>query len=209
MKLAIFGGTGRTGMHLVQQALDQGHEVVILARNPAKITLQHAQLSVIAGDVKDLPKVEQTIAGASVVISALGPTSNEPVYAVSQGMENIIAAAQKQGVRRLIIAAGAGVGDPKDTPGLFHHIMNFMLKLMAKNVLADMTRAVALVRASNLDWTVVRLPMLVDGPHTGTIRVGYVGQGMGPRINRADAAEFMLAQAAQSTFICQSPAISN
>lgn len=209
MKLAIFGGTGRTGQHLVQQALEQGHEVTVLARQPAKIILQHSNLSVVKGYVKDPASVTQALAGANAVLTVLGPTSNQPLMEVSQGMANILAAMQQQGVRRLIITAGAGVGDPHDTPKLFNHVMNFLLKLMARNVLADMSKVVDLVRASDLDWTVVRLPMLTDDPKTGHIRVGHVGQGMGPRIARADIAEFMLVQLTDKTYVRQSPAISN
>ena len=209
MKLTLFGGTGRTGQHLVQQALRRNHQVVVLARNPAKIAVQHPNLSVVKGDVKDPASVEQAIAGADAVLSVLGPTSNQPTLEVSQGMAYILAAMQKQGVRRLIITAGAGVGDPRDAPKLFNHVMNFLLKLMARNVLADMAKAVELVRASDRDWTVVRLPMVTDDPKTGHVQVGYVGQGMGPRIARADIAEFMLAQLTDLTYVRQSPAISN
>jgi putative NADH-flavin reductase len=209
MKLAIFGGTGRTGQHLVQLALEQGHEVTVLARNPAKITQQPPNLSVVTGDVKDRARVEQVLAGANAALSVLGPASNRPVREVSQGMANILAAMQAQGVRRLIITAGAGVADPRDTPNLFNHVMNFLLKRMAANVLADMTQAVELVRASDRDWTVVRLPMLTDDPKSGHVRVGYVGQGMGPRIARAGVAAFLLRQVTDQTCLRQSPAISN
>jgi putative NADH-flavin reductase len=193
MKIAIFGGTGRTGQHLVQQVLEKGYQVVVLARNPDKLALKNPGLSIIQGNVKDVKAVEQTITGADAVLSVLGPTSNDPSFEVSQGVTNILAAMKKQGVRRLVISAGAGVGDPNDAPKLFNHVMNFLLKLMAKNVLADMSKAVEMVRTSDLDWTVVRLPMLTDDPKTGSVKVGYVGKGMGSRIARADIADFMLA----------------
>jgi putative NADH-flavin reductase len=209
MKIAIFGGTGRTGQHLVQQALEKGHQVVVLARNPAKLTLKNPGLSIVQGDVKDVKAVEQTITGVDAVFSVLGPTSNEPTFEVSQGMTNILSAMKKQSVRRLVISAGAGVGDPNDAPKLFNHVMNFLLKVMAKNVLADMTKVVEMVRSSDLDWTVVRLPMLTDNPKTGSIKVGYVGKGMGSRIARGDIADFMLAQLSDKTYIRKSPAISN
>jgi len=209
MKIAIFGGTGRTGLHLVQQALSEGHQVAVLARTPAKLTMKNDALKVVQGDVKDAKAVEQTIAGADAVISVLGPTNNDPTFEVSQGMANIVAAMNQQRVRRLIISAGAGVGDPNDAPKLFNHVMNFLLKLMAKNVLADMTKVVEMVRSSGLDWTVVRLPMLTDDPKTGSVKVGYVGKGMGARIARADIADFILAQLKDKTYSQKSPAISN
>lgn len=209
MKLTVFGGTGRTGQLVVEQALAAGHSVTLLARNPAKMTLQHPALAVVAGDVQDTAAVELALQGAQAVISVLGPTSNEPVFAVSHGMEHILRAMQRQGTRRLIISAGAGVGDAQDAPGLFNHLMNFLLKTVAKNVYLDMQKTVDLVRASKLDWTVVRVPMLVDGPQTGSVRVGYVGKGMGPRITRADMAAFLLQQVSEERYLCQSPAISN
>lgn len=143
------------------------------------------------------------------MISVLGPTSNEPVFAVSRGMQHILAVMQRQGTRRLVISAGAGVGDPQDAPGLFNHLMNFLLKTVAKNVYLDMQKTVDLVRASTLDWTVVRVPMLVDGSQTGSVKAGYVGKGMGPRITRADMAAFLLRQVEENGYVRQSPAISN
>ena len=209
MKIAIFGGTGRTGVHLVQEALAAGYQVAVLARTPAKLTLKNNALKVVQGDVKDAKAVEQTIAGAEAVISVLGPTSNKPTFEVSQGMANILSAMKIQGVRRLILSAGAGVADPNDAPKLFNHVMNFLLKMMAKNVLADMSKVVEMVRSSDLDWTVVRLPMLTDDPKTGSIKVGYVGKGMGSRIARVDIAGFMLEQVKDKTYLRKSPAISN
>lgn len=209
MKIAIFGATGRTGQHLVQEGLSKGYQIVALARTPSKLSVTNPSLSVIQGDVKDRQAVEQTISGVDAVISVLGPTNNEPTFEVSQGMTNIMAAMKKQGVRRLIISAGAGVGDPNDAPGPFNHVMNFLLKVMAKNVLADMSQVVEMVRSSDLEWTVVRLPMLTDDPKTGSIKVGYLGKGMGSRIARADIADFMLTQLTDKTYVGKSPAISN
>lgn len=209
MKIAIFGGTGRSGKHLVEKALQQGYQVSMLARTPAKMGITNDNLTIISGDIKDAAAVEKTLAGTQAVLSTLGPTSNEPRFEVSQGMSNILAGMKKDGIKRLIITAGAGVGDPKDEPKLFNHVMNFLLKLMAKNVLADMSRVVEMVRSSDMDWTVVRLPMLTDDPQTGDVKVGYVGKGMGARITRADIADFLITQINDETFVHQSPAISN
>lgn len=207
--VAIFGATGRAGGHLVQQALERGYCVRALARDPAKLETQDERLVAIQGSLSDKARVEQVIAGADVVLSVLGPTSNEPTFEISQGTETIIAAMKKHGVTRLIISAGAGVGDPEDAPKLFNKLINVALKATARNVYEDMVKTVALVRDSGLDWTVVRVPRLTDGPKTGHIRVGMVGKGTGANLTRADMAEFMLKQIDDGRHLRQAPVISN
>lgn len=209
MKLTIFGATGRTGQHLLRKALEAGHQVTVLVRDPAKVTEKSERLAVVQGSLKDSACLEQVIAGADAVISTLGPSSNQPVLEISQGMQGIIVAMKKAGVKRLVISAGAGVGDPGDAPGLFNKLMNVLLKAAAKNVYEDMLKTVELVRASGLDWTVVRVPMLTGDPGAGQVKVGMVGKGMGSRISRADMAEFMLRLAGSQEYIRKAPAISN
>jgi putative NADH-flavin reductase len=209
MKLAIFGATGHTGQHLVEQALAQGHQVAALARTPAKVAVKHSNLMVIQGDILDSACIDSVIAGADAVISALGPSSNRPEFIVSQGMQHIIAAMKKQGIRRLIISAGAGVADPNDAPTLLNHTISFLLKLTAKNVYADMQRTVDVVRGSDLEWTVIRVPRLTDGPKTGSIHVGYVGKGTGTQLSRANLADYLLRQLTDSTYVHKAPAISD
>ncbi len=85
MKLAIFGGTGKTGQHLIQQALDEGHEVVTLARAPSKVTIQHPRLKIIQGDVLDADCIADVIQGVDAVISVLGPRSNKRNSQLAEG----------------------------------------------------------------------------------------------------------------------------
>jgi putative NADH-flavin reductase len=209
MKLTIFGATGKTGKYLVEQALQQGHHVTAFTRSPEKLTMENPELSAVTGDVRDLDPVLEAVGGADAVISVLGPTENKPTFAVTTGTKNILEAMQTHNVDRLIISAGAGVGDPRDEPKLVNRIINRILMLTARWVYEDMVQTVEAVRASDLDWTVVRVPMLVDGEPTGEIREGYVGKGMGPRITRGDLAKFILDQLHREDQIQQAPAISN
>lgn len=209
MKLAIFGATGGTGQHLVKQALERDYQVVAFTRSPEKLPSRSDGLAVVQGDVQDADKVEEAVAGADAVVSALGPTENKPTFTVSKGTQHIVAAMHRHGVERLVVSAGAGVPDPKDEPKLFNHTINFLLKLVSRWVYEDMRRTVEAVRHSDLRWTVVRVPMLTDDQPTGEVKVGYVGKGMGPRLTRADMARFMLDQVESDEFVHQAPAISN
>lgn len=208
MKLAVFGGTGKAGQHFVQQALAAGHEVIALARTPAKMATQHAKLQVVQGDILDAGSVAKVVAGADAVVSLLGPSSNAPEFTVSKGMDNILSAMRQHNVERIVITAGAGVRDPQDKPKFIDRFAGLLLNLISKNVVADMKQVVEKVRTSDRAWTVVRVPMLTDQPARGTFKVGYVGD-ITPRLSRADMATFVLKQLDEGQFVRKAPAISN
>ena len=209
MNLAVFGATGRTGRHVVEQALERGYEVMAFARSPQKLDAYRERVAIVEGDVQDADAVQEAIAGADAVISVLGPTENVPDYQVTRGTRHILDGMKQHGVERLIVSAGAGVSVPKDEPGLFNKLINVLLKLFSRHVYEDMKRVVATVRDSDVDWTIVRVPMLTDDAPQGDVKVGYVGKGMGPRLARADMASFILDQVEDDAYLHEAPAISN
>lgn len=209
MKITIFGATGRTGRPLVEQALAAGHEVTAFVRDPARLPIQHERLRTVQGDVTDPAQVSAAIAGADAVLSALGHTATSTTDVQTVATRHILAAMQQHGVQRLVSLTGAGVADAEDTPKLWNRAIGLVLRLSAPAVLADADEHAALIRRSDRDWVIVRAPMLTDGPHTGKYRVGVVGQGTGPRIARADVADFMLKQISDSRYLRRAPMISN
>jgi putative NADH-flavin reductase len=209
MKLTVFGATGATGKHVVQQALAAGHDVVALARDPGKLEIQHAKLLVVKGSLSDAAALEQALSGAEAVISTLGPRSNDPVFEISQGMERIVAAMKKRGIRRLVMTAGMGVAAPGDQPNLINKAISGLLAVAAKNVAEDMRRAVAAAQNSSLDWTVLRAPRLTDKPSGRPLKVGYVGKGVGFELSRADFARALLEAATQGKYMREMPGVSN
>lgn len=209
MKLTIFGATGGTGQELVKQALAEGHTVTVYARTPAKLGITHERLKVVQGTMAEPDKISQAVAGAEVVLSALGPTSNTPARPLTQGMQHIIAAMKQHHVKRLIAATGAGVADPNDKPQLIGRLFGLALRLFARHVLADSQGMVAAIRNSDLDWTLARAPRLHDKPGSGQIKVGYAGQGPGTQLARADFARFMLDQLHTDTWLRKAPMLSN
>lgn len=208
MKIIVFGATGGTGMEIVRQALEAGHQVTAFVRNPARMTLTHPNLHLAQGDVMDAAAVERSIAGQDAVLSALGP-SRPPVPGMMEtAARNILAGMKKHGVRRLISTTGAGVRDPQDQPKFSDHLMKALLSLLAGKVLQDSSANVAVLRASDVDWTIVRYPRLMDGAHTGKYRVGYVGKDSGSQISRADGADFVLKELAEGKYIHHMPIVS-
>jgi hypothetical protein len=116
-------------------------------------------------------------------------------------MDHILAAMRQHGVRRLVVSIGAGVRDPQDKPPLGHALFGALVKLLSRNAYEDMLSVDQKVRAAAVDWTIVRVPRLMDTPKTGTIRQGYVGKAIGSQLSRADLAAFMLSQLDDPTYL--------
>ena len=206
MKVVIFGASGGTGRELLRQGLDAGHEVTAFVRDPAKLEVSHERLRVVRGDVKDAAAVAQAVAGQDAVLSALGP-SKPDFNSMTVGARHILEAMTRHGVRRLVTLTGAGVPDANDRPTLLHHVISFLLKRISPRVLEDATRHVEQMRASDVDWTIVRAGRLTDGPKTGDVKVGWVGTGPKPFVSRADAAAFMLREVGERRHVRQAPMI--
>ncbi|CAN5606373.1 NAD(P)H-binding protein [soil metagenome] len=204
MKLTIFGATGRTGRHLLEQALADGHEVTAFVRDPAKLPVQDERLHVVQGDIRDAQRVEEAVRGADAVLSAL--SSGKEV--LTQAAQHIIPAMRAHGVRRLISLVGAGVPDAQDPSSAGRSFMRGLMKLVARDVLQDAERHAELVRESGLDWTLVRPPRLDDGPRERTYRTGILKLGPAESISRADVADFMLKLAGDHQYVRQAPMVS-
>ncbi|MCC6170338.1 MAG: SDR family oxidoreductase [Caldilineaceae bacterium] len=210
MKIVVFGATGRTGIPLVQQALDAGHEVIGFVRDPAKMPIQHARLSLAQGDVMDAAAVDRAIsADADAVISTLGATNRSPSDMLPAAVGHILKAMQRHGIKRLVFMTGAGVDMPQDRPKLINHLIKFALMTLARAVAQQSEEATRLVQNSGLDWVIVRVPRLNDNPFSGRYRVGWVGVNTGPNLSRADAADFILKQLHSDEYLHQAPVISN
>jgi putative NADH-flavin reductase len=208
MRLIVFGASGRTGLYLVQQALDAGHEVRAFVRTPAKMTLRHDGLTMVQGDVYDADKVASAVQGTDAVLSVLGYTKESPKNMQTVAAKNIVNAMQKHQVRRIVSLSSPAVSDPEDEPKLFNRLIMGFFALLSRDRLDETRTAAEIIRQSGLDWVIVRVPVLSDGPHTGKYRVGYVGKGVGGRLSRADAADFLLKQVSDNTYLCKAPMIS-
>lgn len=210
MKIAIFGATGETGRQFVEQALAAGYQVVAYVRNPSKLNTKHENLTIVQGELADQAIIERAVSGADAVISVLGPRGGSKGKPITRGMQNIIEAMKKQGVRRLIISSTLSAKDPNDLPDFKAKALVNLVKLTMHAAYEEIVSVADTVRKSDLDWTIVRLTTLNNNPKSGKVRVGYLGKGeVGLRISRADLAEFMLKQVQDTKYLRQAPVISN
>jgi hypothetical protein len=148
------------------------------------------------------------VEGAQAVISVLGPSQNKPVFTVQQATGHILRAMREHAVRRLVVSAGAGVEVPADDPKLIHRVISLMLKLVSRWVYEDMKATVEIVRRSELDWTIIRVPRLTNAEPVGRVRTGYLGSDIGMSLPRADLAAFILDVTESGEYLQQAPVIS-
>jgi putative NADH-flavin reductase len=205
MKLLIIGATRGIGRRLVELALDEGHAVTALVRNPEHLTARQDRLRVIKGDIRDKAAVNRAVKDQEAVCICIGinPT-RKPVSVFSEGAKTVIEAMTHSAVDQLICITGIGAGDSKNHGGFFYdRIFN---PLLLKTIYEDKERQEALVRNSNLEWVIVRPGFLTNGPLTGTYRVliDLAGVTAG-KISRADVAHFILTEIKEKAYLSKTP----
>jgi uncharacterized protein len=209
MKIIVFGATGGTGKLILTQALANGHTVSAFVRDPAGLP-QDPHLRVIQGDVFDFKTVVDAVRGHRAVISALGARSRKKADVLAQSIPNILEGMRQEYVSRLIVLGAAGVHPDY---GKYQNALTTIALWTAKKTVLkypflDQKEQERLVMASDVDYTIVRAPRLIDGPFTGKYRV--LPDALPPgalSITRADVADFMLLQLTDPRFHRQGPYI--
>jgi putative NADH-flavin reductase len=195
MKLSIFGGSGGTGLKLIEKALAEGHEITVLARRSEILRERFPGIRVIPGDVFNLDSAIATVKDSQAVISTLGfvgRSKETKIY--SEGVLNVARAMEEVGPRRLIVlAASQGIDPHPDFPWYASVMMKLLVKPMFGFAYRDMVKMTDLVTQSDIDWTLVGVPMLTNGSGRGHYR-SSIGRPLHHafRISRTDVAEYLL-----------------
>ena len=208
MRLLIVGGTGGTGRHLIVQALERGHTVTALVRNPSRLQLEHPQLRVVQGDVLDAGSVEAAMRGQEAVISALGHKRFfYPTRILYEGTGNLLRAMETHNVPRFVCLTSLGIGDSAGRMGLYYTL--FVIPVILPFYFWDKTRQERLIAASPVEWVIVRPGAFSNGRRRGTYRHGQrIGSFiLTVRISRADVADFMLNQVQNDTYLRTAPGV--
>lgn len=207
-RILIVGATGGTGRQLVAQALERGHLVTVLVRNPAKLQAEHARLHVIQGDVLDYASVEAAVRGQEAVVCALGHKRFfYPTRILSAGTRNLLRAMETHGVARLVCETSLGIGDSAGRMGLYFTL--FVIPVILPFYFWDKTRQEQLIAASKIEWVIVRPGMLTNGAKRGRYRHSRnIGNFLWTvRISRADVADFMLNQLSDDSYLGAAPGV--
>lgn len=204
MKLTIVAATGGIGRELLTQAIRAGHDVTTVVRRPDQLP---AGVHAVRADLSaaDPEALAPAFAGTDAVLSSLGPRTASATGVASRGTRAVVEAMRLAGARRIVAVSASPIGvvpsparpnPPKHDPGDGYVMRNLLAPLVRaafRKPYADLALMEEILRASDLDWTVVRPPRLNDKPLTGTYRTVY-GQNVrgGVRSSRANVAHLML-----------------
>ncbi|MFC5719582.1 NAD(P)-dependent oxidoreductase [Streptomyces gamaensis] len=171
-KIALFGATGTIGSRVLREALDRGHQVTAVVRDPKKLTETHPNLTVVTGDVLDPASVAAVAKGQDVVVSAVGGGDGPGhIATIKPAAESLVAGVRTLGgdAPRVIAVGGAGSLRKADGTQVWdaEGLPEFLLQIMhAHGDALDFYRTVSDVRWTNLSPAALIEP----GERTGAYR---------------------------------------
>jgi uncharacterized protein YbjT (DUF2867 family) len=202
MRIAVVGATGGIGRHVVDIAVDGGHEVRALARDASKITRTHERLEVVQGDVTDPEAIDALVPGCELVLSCLGTRRPESAV-VATGTRRILEGMERHGVERVAIISSVGVRDSERQAALASRVFRYLIMpTVLRTAFRDLTEAEVAVEASTRTGILVRPTGLSNGAGTGRWVATHAADhgSVTTRIARQDVARFLVSLTTDTQF---------
>jgi putative NADH-flavin reductase len=205
MKVVVFGASGRVGSRVVELLLAEGHEVFAVVHS-RDIFQGTPHLYVRKMDVHDAAAVAEVLGGAGAVISTLSSWGSKQGDVLSSAMRAIIPAMDSQNVKRIVSLTGNAAFIQEDKPSLAQKAGRAMLQKIAPGVVADGEKHMAILRKSDLDWTVLRSPTMNNRGKEDYVLSAKLSNPT-DTINRQAVAKAMVAELHDSTWLRKAPNI--
>jgi uncharacterized protein YbjT (DUF2867 family) len=215
MKILLLGATGRTGKHIIEEALKRGHKISAIARNPEK--LKDFNIEITQGTPYDYETVEKAISGCEAVINTLNVSRQSdnpwapltaPIDMISKSASNAIKAMEKAGMKRFVALSTLGAGRSWKTTPLILKCIVSISKL--KHAFRDHGKQEEMLENSAMDYTICRAPMLsADINHTGVVATAESEKPAHMYLSRNSAAEFFIQIIENKEHIRETISISN
>ncbi|MDV7695792.1 NAD(P)H-binding protein [Chryseobacterium soli] len=205
--IAVIGGTGKSGHYLVQHLLEKGLSMKLLLRTPENFTFENPLIEVIKGDARDFDAVSCLIKDCSAVISKIGqPVGEKSIF--TDATNNVIRAMHLHGIKRYIAITGLNVDTPFDHKNdKVKAATDWMYQNYPKTTKDKQDEYEILVN-SDLDWTLVRLPLIIPTSEHCKTEVNLT-DCVGEKISAADLSEFLVVQILDETYLKASPFLYN
>jgi putative NADH-flavin reductase len=205
-KVAVLGGGGRTGKYLVHQLLENGFSVKLLLRNPDDFTIQNSKIEIIKGDAINEESINLLLKDCQAVVSTIGQRPGEPMVA-SQATKNVLNAMNRYGIERYVLLAGLNIDTPFDKKSRKTMMATDWMKTNFPEIQKDRQFTYDLLVDSKIDWTQVRVPLIVFSDESSEIAVN-LEDCLDEKISAFDISKFMVKEMIESNYSRQSPFIS-
>lgn len=207
--ILVIGGSSGIGLETVEQALERGHAVRAFARSATGIDLEHDRLVKVDGDALEPEAVQAALDGVDAVVQSLGIPLNPGTILggtrlFSEATRVLLPAMASRSVKRLIAVTGYGAGDSGATMNPFNRLG---FNAVFARIYADKSEQEAMIKASDLDWTIARPVVLTSGSagdyrvraKPADFRMGF--------ISRASVADFLVSEVEHGRFVRQAPVL--
>jgi len=208
MNIAILGSTGFVGKVLLEKALEKGHQVKTLVRDPEKLGAYRERVEYVSGNASQADKLEKTVVGADVVVSTLPPIENgkDPEKS-AKVMEDLVAILERNSIKRFIHLGGAvHGGGTNENWTLGRRLLKVWLNIICKPVLIAKQSEWEVLRRSNLDWTLVRPPRIMKEKPVGYLAADEKNLPS-VQVNVEDLVDFLLTQIDSQKWIEKAPLV--
>lgn len=206
-KIAIVGGNGKVGRFIAKRALEDGHQVRMLVRDPTRLTNTDERIEIVKGDAQDINSIRSLLKGCHIVINTLGqPVKDSPIY--SSVTKSILTAMNELGIRRYIGVTGGSLDITGDNKNIINKIGARIFRFLFPKMMADKKMELAILARSDVEWTLVRLPFVVEGSAAGNIKESLTDMP-GIKITNTDIADFIINQISDKKYIRKTPFIAN
>ncbi len=206
-KIAILGGGGRTGKFVVTKLVNHGYHLKLLLRHPENFNTKNPFIEIMKGDATDPEAVDSLVEACQAVISTVGQRKDEPLVACKATV-NVLSAMKKYKSQRYILVAGLNLDTPFDKKGPSTIGASEWMKANFPQIHEDRQKTYYLLSESDVNWTVVRVPLIEFSDVENEIKVS-LEDCVGNKISAADIANFLTEQLSDTRYFKKAPFISN
>ncbi|RWX02297.1 NAD(P)-dependent oxidoreductase [Flavobacterium cerinum] len=209
IKIAVIGGTGKSGKYLIKQLISQGFQLKALVRNPENFTIDNPLVEIVQGNAADYTTILDLIEGCDALISTLGlgiPASEKNIF--STATTNILRAMEQRNIKRYIVITGLNVDTPFDNKSPKTKFATDWMYTNYPLTTQDKQLEYSILTKSTIDWTLIRLPMIEQTDAECEIQVN-MEDCPGDIISSTALALFLINQLSDNHYIQKSPFIAN